>query len=195
MIQRVVERVLVLSLTGLLFLSPAGAVSPTQEIPDWALHMMGSWRGAGVRVEVASRTKTRIESQVQTQWVSLPSGAGVVSRNHIKETLLGSQGQPIRSKEYDRTYWVMEVARQSDRVELRLGGGEIPGEGAASLGFFDPTQLTLSSSQEVSGNVRVEYQTQFAVDGIDGETGSQERVWFGNSLYTEGQIRYTRSKF
>jgi len=171
------------------------ATSWASDAPDWALHMMGSWRGEGVRVEVANRAKTRIEAQVETQWVSLPSGGGVVSRNHIKETLLGSNGLPVRSKEYDRIYWVTEVSRQSDRVELRLGGGEIPGEGAASMGVFEPLRLTLTSTQQVSGSIRVEIQTQFAVDGLDGETLSQERVWLGNALYTHGQIRYTRSKF
>lgn len=183
-------------LAGLMALGFGTAASSwASDAPDWALHMIGSWRGAGVRVELANRAKTRIEAQVETHWVSLPSGSGVVSRNHIKETLLGSNGLPVRSKEYDRIYWVTEVSRQADRVELRLGGGELPGEGAASVGAFDPVKLMLTSTQQVSGNIRVEIQTQFGVEGLDGETLSLERVWLGNSLYTEGQIRYTRSKF
>lgn len=191
---RMIHRILISSL-GLLVASFAGA---DPGAPDWALHMMGSWRGAGVRVEIASRSKTRIESQVETQWVNGPAGGGVVSRNRIKETLLGPNGAPIRSREYDRNYWVQEVSRQSDRVELRFGSGEIPGQsdGAGfSSGVFLPQELTLSSTQEVSGNVRVEFQTQFAVDGIDGETRSLERVWYGSNLHSEGQIRYVRSKF
>ena len=85
------------------FMAP---LSPLQakaaEPADWAALMQGAWTASGVRVELSNRSKTRVEMSVLSTWVEgspESGGSGLVSRNHIKETLLGPGGVPIRSKE------------------------------------------------------------------------------------------------
>ncbi len=169
----------------------AAALLLCTTLPDWAILMQGEWKGSGVRVEAASRRTTLVEMEVSSRWVEADGGGALVSRNHIREVLLGPDGEPSRSREYDRVYWVAEASRTGSVAQLAFGSGALPGQSPGSTGTFDAQSRQMASLQVVGGSLRVELVTDL---GSPGEARTLERVSLGESLHSEARITFKRSK-
>jgi hypothetical protein len=142
-------------------------------------------------VEPASRYTTAIELDVSSRWVEHDGGGALVSHNHIREVLVGADGKPVRSKEYDRVYWVAEVSRAGSLAQLAFGSGSVPGQSPGATGSFDAESRQMASRQVVGGSLKVEIDTDLSTPGA---ASTLERVSIGPSLHSESRITFGRSK-
>ena len=165
------------------------SVSYAGSTPDWAERMVGQWSGEGARMELQSGVQTLVEVQVVSEWVSRGAISALVSKNRFKETELDVQGNPVRTKEYDRVYWIQEKLRQGSRVELALGSGSDPSGGAESSGVYDGLNELMTVQQTVNPSLRVFTQTDLSHLGL---TLYQETVWVNGKKRTSSEIRFQR---
>lgn len=166
------------------------AEARVSQAPDWATLMMGRWSGEGARVDIRSGVQTLLEVQVFSQWTVQGSNAALISRNHLKETELDVNGNPVRQREYDRVFWVREKKRQGARVDLIFGSGSTPGVGAESQGVYDDSNKALTVQQDVSPSIRVFSQSDLSNPGL---TIYFETIWINGEKKTSAEIRYQRS--
>jgi hypothetical protein len=179
------------ALALVLMLTPVAARSQSFAMPDWAALMLGQWHGSGVRVELATRRSTLVETQVSAEWIEAEGAGALVSRNRIHEVVLGPDGKPVASRQYDRIYWITEVSRDGSVARLAFGSGAIPGQSPGATGTFDSETGQMASAQVVGGSIRVEVFTDFSKPG---EAATLERVFIGPSLHSEAQLTFVRSK-
>jgi hypothetical protein len=175
----------ILLATSLLPFSASASLSA----PDWAERMAGHWRGEGVRVDVATGSQILVEVDVNADWHPEFPLPAIVSRNHFKETTLDAEGNPLRTKEYDRVYWVRESARQDSRAEILLGAGIDSTGPIGSRGSFDAANLLMIVQQDLGSGIRVTSQSDMSNPGL---TLYTETLWMGGRKKTQSEIRYQR---
>jgi hypothetical protein len=171
------------------FMLTVCSVSNAAQAPDWAEKMMGRWSGEGARVELQSGNQTLVEVQVSSEWVLQGARSALVSRNRFKETELDVDGNPGRTKEYDRVYWIQEKLRQGSRVELVLGSGSDPAGSVESTGVYDGLNESMTVQQNVSPALKVFTQTDLSHVGL---TLYRETVWVNGKKKTSSEIRFQR---
>lgn len=140
-------------------------------------------------MEIHSGVQTLVEVRVSSEVVAHSTGAALISRNRFKETELNAQGEPVRTKEYDRNYWVREKRRQGSRVDLIFGSGANPSSPGQSEGFFDLSSSLLTVQENVSPAIRVWSQSDLSNDGL---TLYLETIWVNGEKKTSTEIRYQR---
>ncbi len=175
-------------LANLVLAAPAFA-SASLPAPDWAERMAGHWMGEGVRVDVATGSQTLVEVEVRAEWHSEFAIPAIVSRNHFKETALDAEGNPLRTKEYDRVYWVRESARSGSRVEILLGSGTDSSGPVGSRGSFDAANLVMIVQQDLGSGNRVSSQSDMSNPGL---TLYTETFWLSGRKKIWSEIRYQR---
>jgi hypothetical protein len=165
------------------------SASASLSAPDWAERMAGRWRGEGVRVDVGTGSQTLLEVDVNAEWHPEFPLPAVVSRNHFKETMLDAEGNPVRTKEYDRLYWVREAARQDSRAEILLGSGIDSAGPIGSRGSFDSANFLMVVQQDLGSGIRVSSQSDMSNAGL---TLYTETLWMGGRKKTHSEISYQR---
>lgn len=151
--------------------------------------MVGRWAGEGVRVDVSTGSQTLVEVEVIAEWHSAFSMPAIVSRNHFKETTLDSEGKPLRTRKYDRVYWVREAGRSGSTAEILLGSGTDSSGPVGSRGSFDAASLVMIVQQELGSGNRVSSQSDMSNPGL---TLYTETFWLSGRKKIWSEIRYQR---
>ncbi|MEN9723261.1 MAG: hypothetical protein RJB38_1247 [Pseudomonadota bacterium] len=179
--------------SGIIFLM-AGILSVASarasvEAPDWAERMAGKWRGAGERVDLASGQRTKIEVEVDSQWRSELVLPALVSKNRFSEITLAQDGSVVRSRQYDRIYWIRELQRNLSQVELALGAGEDSSSAEGSRGSYDSQLFLLLVQQDLGTGSRISSRSDLSTPGL---TQYEELFWWNGRKRARSEIRYER---
>ncbi|NDD91699.1 hypothetical protein EBZ37_06405 [bacterium] len=124
---------------------------------------------------------------MKAEWNSKLPLPALVSRNHLKEESLDSEGKVTQVREYDRTYWIREKSRQGTSAEIILGGGENSSVNPSSAGSYDSLNQMMLIQQDLGQGTRVHSRSDLSQPGL---TLYQEIFWFNGRKKTFSEIRY-----
>jgi len=176
-------------LANLALAAPAFA-SAALPAPDWAERMAGHWLGEGVRVDIATGSQTLVKVEVHAEWHAEFALPAIVSRNHFSETALDADGKLLRTREYDRVYWIRESARSGERAEIILGSGTDSSGPVGSRGSFDAASLVMIVQQDLGSGNRVSSQSDMSNPEL---TLYTETFWLSGRKKIWSEIRYQRA--